>query len=121
MASLWTASGRRLAEVEVARTLRARSRGLLGRDGIAGALLIVPATSVHTFGMRFAIDVGFLDKSGRVIATTSMRRNRLGLPRFRAHCVLEAERGAFASWGLTKGDVVSVSDGDEPSAEAAGR
>ena len=35
--------------------------GLLGRDGIEGALLLRPARSVHTLGMRFAIDVAFCD------------------------------------------------------------
>ncbi|MFG2878802.1 DUF192 domain-containing protein [Streptomyces sp. NPDC048337] len=95
-------------ELEVAASYRARTRGLLGRDGIAGALLLTPAGSVHTFRMRFAIDVAFLDRRHRVIALTTMVPNRLGLPRFRSRHVLEAEAGAMAAWGLRVGSVVEL-------------
>ena len=54
--------GEVLATLEVAGSGRSRARGLLGRDGIEGALLIQPAKSVHTFGMRFPIDVVFVDR-----------------------------------------------------------
>ncbi|MFE6713963.1 DUF192 domain-containing protein [Streptomyces sp. NPDC057695] len=95
-------------ELEVAASYRARTRGLLGRDGIAGALLLTPAGSVHTFRMRFGIDVAFLDRCHRVIAMTTMVPNRLGLPRFRSRHVLEAEAGAMAVWGLRVGSVVEL-------------
>ncbi|MFE5718571.1 DUF192 domain-containing protein [Streptomyces erythrochromogenes] len=98
-------------DLEVAASYRARTRGLLGRDGIAGALLLTPAGSVHTFRMRFAIDVAFLDRSHRVIAITTMPPNRLGLPRFRSRHVLEAEAGAMAAWGLRVGSVVELQQG----------
>ncbi|MFB7824048.1 DUF192 domain-containing protein [Streptomyces hydrogenans] len=94
--------------VEVAASYRARRRGLLGRDGIAGALLLTPANSVHTFGMRFPIDVAYLDLRLRVLAVVTMRPGRLGLPRPRARHVLEAEAGAMAGWGLRPGVVVTV-------------
>ncbi|MFG2749419.1 DUF192 domain-containing protein [Streptomyces xanthophaeus] len=94
--------------LEVAASYRARTRGLLGRDGIAGALLLTPAGSVHTFGMRFAIDVAYLDRRLRVIAVTTMAPGRLGLPRPRSRHVLEAEAGAMARWGLTAGAVVRL-------------
>jgi uncharacterized membrane protein (UPF0127 family) len=92
--------------VEVAETRRARRRGLLGRDGIEGALLLTPARAVHTFGMRFDLDVAYLDRDRRVLEVRRMRRNRLGRPRWRARSVLEAESGAFERWGLGVGDVV---------------
>ena len=47
-----------------------RRRGLLGRDGIEGALLIERARSVHTIGMRFPIDVAHLDAEGVVLRIT---------------------------------------------------
>ncbi|MEU8878820.1 DUF192 domain-containing protein [Streptomyces hydrogenans] len=94
--------------VEVAASYRARRRGLLGRDGIAGAMLLTPANSVHTFGMRFPIDVAYLDRRLRVLAVVTMRPGRLGLPRPRARHVLEAEAGAMAGWGLRPGVVVTV-------------
>ncbi|MGX1880970.1 DUF192 domain-containing protein [Streptomyces sp. NPDC055287] len=94
--------------IEIAASARARTRGLLGRDGIAGALLLSPASSVHTFGMRFAIDVAYLDRRLRVIAVRKMRPGRLGLPRWRARHVLEAEAGAMEGWGVRAGARVKV-------------
>lgn len=94
--------------VEVAASYRARTRGLLGRDGIEGAMLLTPASSVHTFRMRFAIDVAHLDRRLTVIALTTMPPGRLGLPRLRARHVLEAEAGAMAGWGLRVGSTLRV-------------
>lgn len=57
-------------EVAVATTLRARLLGLAGlarEDGGAG-LLIPRCASVHTFGMRFQLDLVFLDRDGRELA-----------------------------------------------------
>ncbi|MEV6956576.1 DUF192 domain-containing protein [Streptomyces sp. NPDC051183] len=94
--------------LEIAASYRARTRGLLGRDGIAGALLLTPAGSVHTFRMRFAIDVAYLDRNLGVIALTTMRPGRLGLPRLRSRHILEAEAGAMAAWGLRVGTRVEI-------------
>ncbi|MGY4952322.1 DUF192 domain-containing protein [Streptomyces nigrescens] len=89
--------------VEIAASYRARARGLLGRDGIEGALLLTPASGVHTFRMRFAIDVAYLSRDFTVLAVRTMRPGRLGLPRLRARHVLEAEAGAMARWGVRPG------------------
>ncbi|WP_405978910.1 DUF192 domain-containing protein [Streptomyces sp. NBC_00158] len=104
--------------LEVAASYRARTRGLLGRDGVEGALLLTPAGSVHTFRMRFPIDVAHLDRRMRVIALTTMPPGRLGLPRLRSRHVLEAEAGAMARWGLAVGSqvAVTVSTGGPPGA-----
>ncbi|MET8855226.1 DUF192 domain-containing protein [Streptomyces sp. NPDC004579] len=96
--------------LELAATARARRRGLLGRSGIEGALLLAPASSVHTMGMRFAIDVAYLDRSSRVLAVRTMRPGRLGLPRPRARRVLEAEAGAMERWGVRRGTRITVRD-----------
>lgn len=100
--------GETLCPVLLATSFAQRSRGLLGRDGLDGALLLRPATSVHTFGMRFAIDVAFLDRAGRVLRVVTMPRNRLGRPVLRAKAILEAEAGSFARWGLRAGDHLTV-------------
>ncbi len=94
--------------LEVAASYRARTRGLLGRDGIEGALLLTPAGSVHTFRMRFAIDVAYLDRDLRVLAVVTMPPGRLGLPRVRSRHVLEAAAGAMTGWGLRAGTTVGV-------------
>lgn len=108
--------------LEIAASYRARSRGLLGRTGIEGALLLSPASGVHTFRMRFAIDVGYLDRELTVIAVRTMRPGRLGLPRPRSRHVLEAEAGAMERWGLRPGVRVSIdpSPGCGPPATAGG-
>lgn len=94
--------------VEVAASYRARTRGLLGREGVEGAMLLTPASGVHTFRMRFALDVAYLDRELTVIAVRMMRPGRMGRIRPRARCVLEAEAGAMASWGLRPGVRVRV-------------
>jgi uncharacterized membrane protein (UPF0127 family) len=101
-------NGEVIAPVEVATRTSDRTRGLLGRDQLEGALLLSPASSVHTIGMRFPIDVAFCDKRMRVLVTVSMRPNRVGLPRPRSRHVIEAEAGQFARWGLRKGDQLDV-------------
>ncbi len=102
-----------LASLEVADTRSARRRGLLGRDGITGAMLLRPARSVHTVGMRFPIDVAYLDSELRVLTTVRMDRHRVGWPRWRAGSVLEAEAGSFDRWGLRPGDVVEIRETSE--------
>jgi uncharacterized membrane protein (UPF0127 family) len=100
--------GEVLASIEVASGASGRTKGLLGRDGIDGALLLKPARSVHTLGMRFPLDVAYLDGSLRVVALTSMRPWRMGLPRVRSRAVIEAEAGCFERWGLAVGDELEI-------------
>ncbi|MFG3495136.1 DUF192 domain-containing protein [Streptomyces sp. NPDC047928] len=98
------AAGRRATvAVEIAASYRTRARGLLGRDGIDGALLLTPCGSVHTFGMRFAIDVAYLDRELNVLAVRTMKPGRLGMPRLRARHVLESAAGAMREWGVEPG------------------
>ena len=102
--------GEVLAALEIASTRSERRRGLLGRDRIEGALLLKPARSVHTIGMRFPIDVAFCDRELAVVAVRCMRRYRMSRPRLRASCVIEASAGAFDRWGLRVGDRLEVSE-----------
>lgn len=100
--------GEVLASLEVASTARRRARGLLGLDGIDGALLIPKSRSVHSFGMRFDLDVAFLDADHRVLKVVALRRGRVTLPVWSARSVLEAEAGSFREWGLRCGDELEV-------------
>ncbi|MFE6226533.1 DUF192 domain-containing protein [Streptomyces sp. NPDC057854] len=103
-----TVPGGAAVPLEIAASYRARRRGLLGRAGIAGAMLLTPASSVHTFGMAFPIDVAHLDRGLRVLSVVTMRPGRLGALRLRARHVLEAEAGTMAGWGLRPGVRVTV-------------
>lgn len=100
--------------VEIAASYGTRRRGLLGRDGIAGALLLSPCNSVHTFRMRFPIDVAYLDRDLRVVGLVTMAPGRLGLPRPRARHVLEAEAGAMERWGIRPGAVLDITADPAP-------
>ena len=105
----WLACDDRVvASLEVARTRTQRRRGLLGRTDITGALLIERCRSVHTIGMRFAIDVAYLDRDRHVLDIVTMPTGRIGRPRLSARSVLEARAGAFDHWGITAGDILDV-------------
>lgn len=106
--ALLQCDGVAVAPVLVAETVRERGRGLLGRDGVDGAMLLQPCRSVHTFGMRFAIDVAFCDRDLLVLRTVTLARNRPGAVVWRAVAVIEAEAGAFDRWGLTVGQRLTV-------------
>jgi uncharacterized membrane protein (UPF0127 family) len=77
-------------------------------------MLIRPARSVHTIGMKFPLDIALLDEDNTVIKTLRLRRFRISAPIWRARAVLEAEAGAFGSWGLKIGDVLEIREADEP-------
>ena len=102
-----------LASAEMADERRTRRRGLLGRDGYEGALVLQPCRWVHTVGMKFGIDVAYLDAGGRVLKTVHMKRHRIGAPVWHARMTIEAEGGAFARWGLRVGDTIEVRTDDE--------
>lgn len=97
-----------MASLELAGSRSERRRGLLGRDGIDGAILLKPARLVHTIGMRFPIDVAHLDSEMRVIHTTTMDRQRIGRHIRGSRSILEAESGSFERWGLKVGDELTV-------------
>lgn len=96
--------GEVLSSLEVAETRRDKRRGLLGRDGIEGALLLEPGRSVHTFGMRFPIDVVFCDRDRCVVGLRTLHRGRITWPNWSARSIIEAEAGSAERWGLTMGD-----------------
>lgn len=95
---------------EIADTAARRSKGLLGRDGLepGGALWIVPCEAVHTFWMRFPLDLIYLNKSHRIV---KVRRN-VGPWRIsaclRAHSVIEFAAGAVHDGDALPGDLLSI-------------
>jgi uncharacterized membrane protein (UPF0127 family) len=97
-----------LAAAEVASGLTDRSKGLLGRSGYDGAMVFPGTRSVHTFGMRFPIDVAFCDKEMVVVGVARLPPWRMSRPRRRCRSVIEAEAGAFERWGLRVGDQLDL-------------
>jgi uncharacterized membrane protein (UPF0127 family) len=100
--------GEVLAALEVAETRQERMQGLLGREGIDGAILLRPARSVHSVGMAFTIDVAFCTKDLVVVRTICLRPGRMTRPSLRGGCVIEAESGAFDRWKLRPGDHLEI-------------
>lgn len=102
-------------ELEVAASGAARRKGLLGRAGLAAGagLWIVPCESVHTFFMRFAIDLVYLDRKNRVRKV----RGAIGPWRLSAcltaHSVLELPSGTAAASGTRRGDVLEFAPAGE--------
>lgn len=96
--------------VEIAGSNAKRSKGLLGRKGIAagGGLWIVPCEAVHTFFMQFPIDLIYLDKKLRVKKVrTDVKAWRVSACLV-AHSVLELPTGTIQKTGTNPGDVLEL-------------
>lgn len=101
--------------VEVADHGVKRSKGLLGRDSLAvgEGLWIVPCEAVHTFGMRFPIDLVYVDRNKRVKKVLS------GVPPWRvsaclsAHSVVELASGTVRTTQTEPGDILNFSPAEE--------
>jgi uncharacterized membrane protein (UPF0127 family) len=103
--------GEVLAALELADSRRARRKGLVGRDGIDGALLLPSARlGVHSIGMRFELDVAFCDRDMVVRRVVCLKPLRMTRPSFGAPCILEAEAGAFDRWQLHVGDQLEIKE-----------
>jgi uncharacterized membrane protein (UPF0127 family) len=100
--------------VEWAGTSAERKRGLLGRDSLdpQEGIYIVPCKMIHMFGMKFAIDVAFLDANGVVLRVHhGLKPNRLSRLVFRADGVLEIAAGRLMDTGTEVGDTIEFRDG----------
>lgn len=96
----------------VAATSAQRNRGLLGRQRLepGQGLWIVPCQAVHTFFMRFAIDLVYVDRKMRV------RKVKPNVKPWRistcwlAHSVLELPAGVVQATGTARGDVLDYEE-----------
>lgn len=101
-----------LAErAEVAETPAARRRGLLGTQTLpdGGGLVIVPCRHVHTIGMRYAIDLVFVDASWMVRRVVHrLKPGRLSPLVLKGRAVLELPAGKVEETGTERGDMLDV-------------
>ncbi|HEX5235142.1 MAG TPA: DUF192 domain-containing protein [Silvibacterium sp.] len=99
---------------EMAGTGKARNKGLLGRSGLLSGegLWIVPCESVHTFFMKFAIDLVYIDREKRVKKV----RSHVGPWRvsacLSAHSIIELPAGTVESTKTARGDQLEFSPAD---------
>jgi uncharacterized membrane protein (UPF0127 family) len=101
-------------KVRTAGTFLSRLVGLLGTAAIAEGegLWIVPCRSVHTLGMRYPIDVAFLDARGVVVGIQEgLPPNRVGRVYRDARGALELRAGTLAATGTLPGDRVEFEEG----------
>ena len=94
---------------------KTRKSGLLGRDRFdAGqAMIIAPTNAIHTFFMRFPIDIAFVTRSGRVAkACHSVRPWRMAAA-IRAYAAIELPAGTLVRSETVSGDVLVLVRADD--------
>jgi uncharacterized membrane protein (UPF0127 family) len=103
--------------VEWAGTSPQRRKGLLGYSTLdpEQAMYLVPCQWIHTFRMRFPIDVVFLAKNGRVLSVQqNLKPNRISKLIFRALGVLELSAGRLHATNTKIGDIIEFRDEKVP-------
>jgi uncharacterized membrane protein (UPF0127 family) len=101
-----------LAEfLAIADTFWSSLLGLMGKPDLpqGSGLLLIPCQSVHTMGMRFPIDVIFMDKRGMIIhLVENMKPWRVSKHFLKSRCVLELSAGTISATGTMLGDIVEI-------------
>ncbi|SPT52971.1 Uncharacterized ACR, COG1430 [Actinomyces bovis] len=91
----------------LARRRQERLQGLRGTKGLSGGVWITACNAVHCIGMSYPIDVVHVTRNGTVIDVGRMRPGSIGMPRFKAHAVLELPAGMAQELGIRRGAVVA--------------
>jgi uncharacterized membrane protein (UPF0127 family) len=102
-------------KVMIANTFFKRLKGLLTSNGLEEneGLIIKPCNSVHSFGMRFSIDLVFLSLNNEVIKITeNFAPWRASPVVIRANSVIELPTGKIKETGIKVGDKIIIQIGD---------
>jgi uncharacterized protein len=96
--------------IEIADTGARRNKGLLGRTSLepGEGLWIVPCEAVHTFAMKFPLDLIYLDRNRRVVKVRGHVRPGRISGALRAHSVIELPTGAIAASQTRRGDILEL-------------
>lgn len=100
--------GEVLASLDIADTRGARRRGLIGGDRPDAVLFLPRTRSVHTFGMKYAIDVAFVDSEMTVLKIVTLPPFRVTRFVVGSAGAFEAEAGCFGEWNLSVGDELEI-------------
>ncbi len=100
--------GKVLASADIANTAKSRRRGLIGQTSIDSALVISPCKWIHSFGMKCAIDVLYLDATGLVVKTQQLKPMRVAAPVGRSKTIVEMSAGLIERFGVRVGDLIEV-------------
>jgi uncharacterized membrane protein (UPF0127 family) len=89
---------------------KSRRQGLLGRDGFhpGHALIIAPTNAIHTWFMRFPIDVAFITRDGRVVKVRHQLRPWRMSAALRGYAVIELPAGTLAAADTVAQDTLSL-------------
>jgi len=112
-----------VSSLVVATTWEDRRRGLLDRSRLepGEGMLLEPCRSVHTVGMKFPIDIVFLDRERRVVGIkAAVKPGSLSNTCLRAYSTLELPAGAAAAKRLEVGDTLQVLRASEAEEKAEG-
>lgn len=96
--------------LQIANKPWSRIRGLLFKPALASnqGLALIPCNSIHSLGMRYAIDVIYLDKKNQVVKCSSdFKPNSLGPIVFKANAVIELPAGRLRGLDVRVGDQLS--------------
>ncbi|MCX5697937.1 MAG: DUF192 domain-containing protein [Candidatus Omnitrophica bacterium] len=88
-----------------------RTKGLLGRKAFLPheALVLAPCNSIHTFFMRFSIDVIFVDRVFKVVSVIpGLKPFRLSKIYFSASRAIELPTGVIVSTRTSPGDILRI-------------
>jgi len=98
--------------VRVAESLMERAVGLLSTPRLANSegMYLSPCKSIHTFFMRYPIDVLFLDAKGMVLAQNTYAPWRVSGWHARSQGTLEFNAGTLARTGTKIGDQIEMKD-----------
>ena len=99
-------------KVRKADSFLTRLVGLLKRThlGPEEALWLIPSKGIHTIGMKFPIDVVFLNRANIVLAVISgLAPYRISAVRFRSYSVLELPKGTLKKSRTEVGDELEIS------------
>ena len=85
---------------------KTRRAGLLGYDSLPDgqAMVIAPTNAVHTWFMRFPIDLAFVDKQGRIVKICVAVKPWRIAAALRAYAVVELPAGSLARCDTVAGD-----------------
>ena len=98
-------------DVKVANNFFTRSVGLLSKKTISDneGLIIKPCCSIHTFFMKFSIDVLFVNKKDEVVALYENVKPWRILPiHLKSDYVIELSAGQISNKNICKGDIIRV-------------
>jgi len=99
-------------DVKVAENFFTRSIGLLSKKSLLSneGLIIKPCCSIHTFFMKFEIDVLFVNKQNEVVALYENVKPWRILPIHQtSHYVIELQSGTITAKNISKGDLIQIS------------